>query len=94
MVLVRAQAPNYRDQLNVLLGDAQSRGEYLGGYRIRVVENGHSLHVGDTDSDQEHGSSTPYPQNDGDIVEIPPLSSASQLFSVPPFLSDFCLFFQ
>lgn len=48
--LVCAQASHYPDRLNAVLGDAQSRGEYLGGYRVCVGDDGLSLHVYEADS--------------------------------------------
>lgn len=50
--------------------DAQSRGEYLSGYRIFAGEDGHVLYVGEAEKEEECGGLTPFPQNDGDIIDV------------------------
>lgn len=57
--LVHAQASSYHDLLNAVLSGAQSREEYLGGYRVRVSEDHHSLQIGGANSDEECGISKP-----------------------------------
>lgn len=52
---MRAHASSHRDQLNAVLGYAQTRGEYIGGFCVHVGDDGHSLHLGDQDSDEERG---------------------------------------
>lgn len=54
-MLLLAQATSYRDCLTNVLADAQMRGEYLGGYLVRVSENGLLLHIGVADSGEERG---------------------------------------
>lgn len=73
--LMRAQALSYRNRLTTLLGDAHLYGEYLGSYRFHVGEDGYSLHLDEADSNEERRRSTPQPQSDGDVLEIPPPSS-------------------
>lgn len=65
-----AQSPRYRDLFNTIVSDAQFCGEDLGRYSISAGENDQALHVGEADSDQKRGSSTPPPQDDGDIAEV------------------------
>lgn len=48
---MRTQVGDHRDSVNGLFTDSQLRGEYLGGYRVRVVDDGHSLHLKKADSD-------------------------------------------
>lgn len=38
---------------NAVLVDGQACGEYLGGFRVSVRRDGHSLHLGDENSDEE-----------------------------------------
>lgn len=57
--LRRTQSSSYRNQVNVILPDAQARRECLSGFRVSLREGGQALHVGDADSDQEGGGSTP-----------------------------------
>lgn len=68
--LVRTQAASYQDGLNDVLADAQFQDEYVCDYRVRVGEGGHSIHHGDTDSDEQHDSRTPSAEGDGDIVVV------------------------
>lgn len=49
--LMRAQASSYRNRLNALLGNAQSRGESLGGSRVYAVEDGRFVHLGVDEND-------------------------------------------
>lgn len=67
--VICAQASRYWDRVSVVLGDAQSRGEYLGIYRIRMGEDSHDLHVGEADSDEEQWGSTSPLQNIYYIIE-------------------------
>lgn len=69
---MRAQASDYRDHLNVLLANAELRGEYLGGYQVRVWDEGHSSHLRDADGIKELGGRTPTPQGNGKVVVSPP----------------------
>lgn len=52
---MHAQAGSYRDRQNALLTNAKLRGEYLGGYRVRVGDDGRCLSLGDADSDEKRG---------------------------------------
>lgn len=77
---MRAQASRHLDGLNVLLGDKQACGEYLGGLCVHLGDNGHLLHLGDEDSDKERGAWTPPPEGGDlcdDIVVVPPLTGPS-----------------
>lgn len=69
---LRTQSSSYRGLLNPVPGDRHSYWEYLCGYRFCVGESGRALRIGELDSAEELGGSTPSPLNDGDIVEIPP----------------------
>lgn len=66
--LLRAQTLYYRSWANARLGDAPSRGEYLGDYRARVVADSLSLYYGDADTDDERGTHTPLLHGDGDVL--------------------------
>lgn len=68
--LMRRYATSYRSWLNALQADAQLRGEYFGGYRIHVYENGYSLPVDEATGDEEWGD-RPSSRKDGDdyIIE-------------------------
>lgn len=70
--LLSRKGSNYPDRLNAVIADARERGEYLGGYRVRLGEGDVVLDIGEADSVQERGGSTPRPQDDGEIVEAPP----------------------
>lgn len=70
--VARAQATRYRHCVKDVLGDAQSLGEYWGGYLICLVEYGHALNVDGDDSYQECKGSTPLPCEVDDIVEVSP----------------------
>lgn len=74
---MRAQALSYYDRLYALLGDTQSREEYLSTYRIRVGEDGHFLHIKDGDCYEKRVDSTHRLQEDGNFLEIPRSSKAS-----------------
>lgn len=47
------------------------RGEYLAGYRVRVGDDGHSLHLSDGDTHEEHKSPTPPSEGGGDVAVVP-----------------------
>lgn len=53
---MRAPAAGHRYRLNALITDLQLSGDHLGGYRVGVGEDIRYLHVGDDDSDGEHGA--------------------------------------
>lgn len=80
--LMRMHATSYRNRLNALLAVEQSKGEYAGGYRIRVGEDGYSPCIDEATSG-ELRRDCPSSQNDDDddVVEVVvpssnPLSSA------------------
>lgn len=58
--------------MNAVVDDEQARGEYLGACRARFGEVGQALHVREAVSDEKRVCSTLRPQNDGDIVGVPP----------------------
>lgn len=73
-------------------GDAKARGEYLGGFCVRVGEDGRSLHFWNEDSDEERMARTcPSPCGDPgkhDFV-VPRPTGPLQLSFLPlpvPFL--------
>lgn len=86
------------------MSDAQPKGEYVGGYRIRVGENGHSLSIDEATSSEERGDrslSTKRAKDDIKEVVFPlenlremPLGISSsfllEVFSFSP-LTDFLL---
>lgn len=74
---MRAQASSYGDRPNAVLGNMQSRGEYLGGYRVHVGDDSHSVFVAETASNEERAGFTQCPQGDGDVVEAPSLAGPS-----------------
>lgn len=53
----------------------------MSGYRVCLVEVGQALLVGEADSNEERGGSTPRPQDGMDIVEVPP-TAGPRLFIV------------
>lgn len=78
--LMQALTSSYLDPLNAVLGVGQARGECLGGFRVRVGEVGHSLHVGGEKSNEERGDRTsPTKGGDGadDYLVVPPSTSPS-----------------
>lgn len=77
--LLHTQAPNYRDRLNVVLTDAQTRGDYLGGCCVPLGESRQILHVSDANCDDERGGSTPSSPHDGDMVDVPPPPESTNL---------------
>lgn len=82
---LRKQASSYLDRLTTVLDDAQARVEFLGGFRVQVGEDGHSLHIGNEDSDEERGGQTlPSEGNDPrhDDVVMPPSAVPSYLSGV------------
>lgn len=56
--IVREQSTSYLDRLYALLYDAQAQSEFPGRFCILLSDNGHSLHVGDTDSYDERRCGT------------------------------------
>lgn len=46
-------------------------GEYLGGYRVRIANDGYSRHLADADSDDERGGRTTPPEGNSDVVVVP-----------------------
>lgn len=66
------QSTTYHDYLNAVLANAQMKGEYLSGSRVRVSENGHSIHIGGADSEEECGSCTSSSGADGNEVGVFP----------------------
>lgn len=88
---MRAQASRYRNRLSAVLGDPQARGEYIGGSRAHVGEDGHSLHLGEELSKEESGSGTSPPKGGecgaGAVVAASSTGSWELIFgSVPLFL--------
>lgn len=75
--LVRAQASSYRDHLHAVLSNAQSGGEYLGGYLVPVGEDHHCLQLHVVKSNGERGGDTFLPEANGDVFEISPSPGAS-----------------
>lgn len=67
---MRVQASRYLDRLNAVVVDVQARGEYLGGFRVRVGKDGPSLHHGEDDSNEERGGRSLPPEGGdyGDVV--------------------------
>lgn len=55
-IFMRVQAWSYCYPLSAVLSDAQARGELLSGFRVRVREDGLSLHLGDDESVKERGA--------------------------------------
>lgn len=53
-----------------MLDDAQALGECLGGFRVRIGEDGHSLHHGDEGSHEERGGLTPPPEGDEPCEDV------------------------
>lgn len=74
---MRAQERDYRGRLNPFLTDSKLQGEYPGGYRGLVGKDGHSLHFGGTDSDEEHVGRTSLREDDSDVVVDPPRPPSS-----------------
>lgn len=69
--LVRVHAASYSNQLNNLSSDAQSRGEYVAGYRIRVGEGSYFLSIDEAISDEKQGNSPSTHRSRGDdLVEV------------------------
>lgn len=50
-LVVRAQSTSYCDRLNAVHADVQLKEKYLGGFCVRVSENGQSLYISDDNSD-------------------------------------------
>lgn len=71
--LMRAQPSRYRDWLNTVLIDAWARWEYLGGFPVRLEEDGRSHHHGNKDNDEEREGRTPPPEGGehGDFRCVP-----------------------
>lgn len=101
--LMRTHAASYRNWLNVLLSDAQLRGEYVGGYLIRISENCYSLSIDEATSDEVRSDQRSALENgDNDIIEVvpsakplPPLQYSFFIFLSPAFVyfmssSPFC----
>lgn len=92
--LMCTHTASYGNRLSALLSDAQSRGEYVGGYHICISEDCYSLPFDEATSDEERGDHPSTPKSgDGDIIEVvlPPLippPGASYYFS-PFFVSIF-----
>lgn len=63
-------AGDYRSLMNVMLADAQLRGEYLGSYPVRIGNEGHSVYLEEDDSDEERGGRTPPCEDDSDLVVV------------------------
>lgn len=61
--LMRAQSSSYPDRLMAMLGDAEVRGEYLGGFRVCVRKSGDYLQFGVEDSDEERVGRTRLPES-------------------------------
>lgn len=53
--LIHTHAGSYGNRLNDLLSDTQSRGEFVGSYRIRVVKDGFSLVIDKVRSNEKRG---------------------------------------
>lgn len=70
--LVSAQSTTHRDRLNAVLTDGQPKDAYLGGFHVKVLENGHALHIVNADSKEERGGRTPPLGADGDDSEVVP----------------------
>lgn len=69
-LLVCTQSTSYHDRLNSMLADAQPKCAYLGYFRVRVSEKRQSLHIVDSDSDEERGGHNRPSGVDGDDVEV------------------------
>lgn len=70
---MHAQSTRFRDGLNAVLADAKLKGYYVDRFLVSVFENGHSLHIGDTDSDEERVGRIPPSGTDGDdVVAVSP----------------------
>lgn len=78
---MRAQSTSYRDHLKAMLAYAQLKGEYLDWFRVKDLKNGHTLHIGDVDSDEEWEDCTPISGAAGDEGEVVPLQAGSSLYS-------------
>lgn len=65
---MRAQSTIYRDRLSTVLTDGRMRGDFLGGFCIKVSKNELSLDASNTDSMEERGGCTPLSGADGDNV--------------------------
>lgn len=70
--LVRAQSTRYCGCLNAVLADAQLKRSFLGGFLIGVSEDGHSIHIGSTDSDIEQEVHTVPSSTDSEDVKVVP----------------------
>lgn len=55
---MRAQSTSYRDRLNAVLAYEQMEGDYLGGFRVTVSENGHLIHINDANNEEKRGGRT------------------------------------
>lgn len=75
--LMRAQLVSFPVRLCAMFKDAQVRREYLGGFHVGFGEDGHLLHFGDEDIDEDCGGGTYPPQGNecGDIVVLVPFSA-------------------
>lgn len=70
---VCAQCTSYCDRLNAMLADAQMRGEYLGGFWVRVSENEYFIYVGDAEIEDQHGGRTaPSGAGSNEVEVVPP----------------------
>lgn len=83
---MRAQTFSYRNLLNVLLDDVQLRSESLSNYHVYVGEDGHSLHLRVTDSDDKGVGHTTSTEDDSDVLKIPSPPVASY------FSPSFCYY--
>lgn len=75
--LMRTHTISNRSRLNTRLSDTQSRGEYVGGYRISVREDCYSLSIDEATSGVERGDHTSTTRSgDDDIFEaVAPFSN-------------------
>lgn len=71
--LIRAKALRFRDWLNAVLGESETRGKYLGGVIVRVGKDEHSMSFGNEGSDEELNARTSSREG-GDLIDfvVPP----------------------
>lgn len=74
---MRTQVGDYQDRLNSFFTDVQLPGEYLGGYRVSVGDDVHSMHLSNADSGKERGGGASLAEGDDDDVVVPRLPPPS-----------------
>lgn len=74
----RAQSASHRDRLNAVLADAQQRGEYRRGFRVRVSETGFRYrYMKPIVRTSVRGHTLPCGANDDDVEVFPPQTGPS-----------------